>query len=457
MDIIRSLEDRIISEFIRIQKEKNDADKAFVWNEFTNKLFEEVKQQYPYGFQTKEDLRQLRLRINSNPIDSVNQIDSVICNVGLWEFYFKVEFVGNFQKVNFCGVLDSDSEPQITFYASVDFRNTKISGEARFEKVRFLDKVKFLSVDFGGWVFFDRSYFNKFTEFLLVKFYSQKVDFSDVTFAGGARFLATIFPKEILFDRAKFLKDVDFRNIIFSQQDTQLKLDGVLFGGDKINFLSNPKSEEVFVVGPANRDIETFKNYRLKEVSLKNTIFQSSTVGEFDLKFDACPDFSESHFLTKSFRIKETWQIDEEKIDKNDEPKFRFFKKYFAEQGNHFKEFEYFGYEMMAREKKLSIKDGADWFLFKCYKWFSGFGMEVKLPLFWLYISFFCFLWIFLFPLECDLKSSFSDSFAKTIMPLMKLDIGCVDSNAILTLQSLINVTLIFLLGLGIRNKFKIK
>ena len=39
----------------------------------------------------------------------------------------------------------------------------------------------------------------------------------------------------------------------------------------------------------------------------------------------------------------------------------------------------------------------------------------------------------------------------------MKFDIGCVDSNAILALQSLINVTLIFLLGLGIRNKFKIK
>ena len=110
----------------------------------------------------------------------------------------------------------------------------------------------------------------------------------------------------------------------------------------------------------------------------------------------------------------------------------------------------------MAREKKLSIEGGADLFLFKCYKCLSDFGMSVALPFAWLCLSFAVFFDIFLW-LGCDFESSFSNSFTRTIMPLMKFDIGCVDSNAILALQSLINVTLIFLLGLGIRNKFKIK
>ncbi len=147
------------------------------------------------------------------------------------------------------------------------------------------------------------------------------------------------------------------------------------------------------------------------------------------------------------------------KISKDDEAKFRFLKKYFAEQGNHFKEQQYFSYEMMAREQGLEVEGGSDLFLFKCYKWFSDFGMSVGLPFAWMCMSFAVFFNIFVFEFGWDLPTALTRSFVRTINPLTKFDgeITADTLSVFLTLQSLINAALIFLFILGLRNKLKIK
>ena len=116
------------------------------------------------------------------------------------------------------------------------------------------------------------------------------------------------------------------------------------------------------------------------------------------------PDFSKSYLLdTKKLSINESWEVKEDEIEKDDESKFRFLKKYFAEQGNHFKEQEYFSYEMMARKELLRskvfswsemkkdfygwLKNLSEFVLFFAYKLTSNFGMSCIRPLICLLVS----------------------------------------------------------------------
>ena len=66
----------------------------------------------------------------------------------------------------------------------------------------------------------------------------------------------------------------------------------------------------------------------------------------------------QDNYLLNKFYIEETWLKNGETIKNSlikagDEAKFRFFKKYFSNQGNHFKEKEYFSYEMTTKQKSL--------------------------------------------------------------------------------------------------------
>lgn len=161
------------------------------------------------------------------------------------------------------------------------------------------------------------------------------------------------------------------------------------------------------------------------------------------------------------------------KVFKDDEPKFRFLKKYFAEQGNHFKEQQYFAYEMIAREESLRsnifsfdkvkedfygwLKSLSDFFIFFAYKWTSNFGMSWVRPVVYLVFSFYWFGSLFE---KVGLESPLIKSFVRTfnIISPLSSDVERFPLLAVfLTVQSLLNAGLIFLFGLGLRNKFKVK
>ena len=424
------------------------------WEIFIDKFFEKVKKEPDEIFKTKDDLEKVLVSLDLSRIRTISGI----------------EFGNQFAKprgllVFYCSVIFNHSEPpnifppiEYTIFKSIvnladhfryfGFSKVQFEGEFRFNSSLTRKKFSSPSEAVKKSLSFLECTFHKNQDFQNLFESSESIYFSGSTFKEDVIFSYSKPSNLINFDKVKFEKNAYFQELRFSDPSIESCFDE---GSEKT--LTNKMSFENSIFKGSAFFTQEKGNNSSVEINLAGAIFEAPVV--FDLKFLKCPDFSKASFLSH-LKIEETWQIDKEKIDKNDEPKFRFLKKYFAEQGNHFKEQQYFGYEMMAREKKLSIEGGADLFLFKCYKYLSDFGMSVALPFAWLCISFSVFFDIFLW-LGCDIESSFSNSFTRTIMPLMKFDIGCVDSNAILALQSLINVTLIFLLGLGIRNKFKIK
>ena len=308
--------------------------------------------------------------------------------------------------------------------------------------------------------------------------------------------------------------------------------------------------------------LEEDKKYLgLKEIKACHTIFECPAI--FDLKIQSCPDFSKTHF-TKYYSIEETWLEEGEEIseiNKEDIEKFRFFKNYFKEKGNHFKENEYFSYEMKAVEKRkkhdlehpqltqkepqknkgffnfrrwkqrlalkrwklrcarlCSFKEWANLWLFRFYKNHSDYGMSISEPIKKILGSIILFsfaFWIF-FPQEFTKKpdekslafnsvnstysieqksvakpreisisiesqnifsnakteqnnqiyeTSFGQIAAKnfllTINPLNSFKAVENSSSAffifLVGFQAILNTTLLFLLALGIRNRFKLK
>lgn len=386
------------------------------WNSFVNKFYNECKTRYPKIFKTKEDLKTLNLIIGITDRGDIWIND--------FEFYFSVSF---------------KKAVQIDF---IDFYKTK-----------FFGKVDLTSKEFRGRTFFQETSFGSGVEF------HNSAFVTDVTFAG------TYLDGEIDFFLAKFAKNVSILGVKFGK-NTKLRFTRSTFSGDHFEIHSHEGSNPV------------------KEIHLDGAVFHCPAV--FDLKFESCPDFSKAHFLSKVI-INETWlnegqTIGDSEIKAEHENKFRFLKKYFSDQGNHFKEQEYFGYEMMARNKSLrakvfsflEIKNFRSWFknvselvLFSAYKATSNFGMSWVRPLVWLSFSavvmryyvlvpaqnYFGFLnEFFVFRLE---DISFKDAVIKTISPLSTAEE--FKGNLIVKIHCLLNASLIFLLGLGLRNKFKIK
>lgn len=327
------------------------------------------------------------------------------------EFHEEVSFNGNLKRLNFGGAKFIDCG-SISFWGAVFNSNAEFSGchlensNMVFWRSKFFKMANFCYLEISGLVRF---------QFLQCNFHDSFEFYTPNKFKEGSSI------KEIDLSGSEFFKSVLFRQE-FSTQSRHVKIGNLALSG---------------------------------------TIFREPVVLKF-VDLERCPDFSKSYLLDikKLSLNEEAWVVDERSIGPDDEPKFRFLKKYFSEQGNHFKERQYFAYEMMAREKKLSLEGGADLFLFKCYKWLSEFGMSVSLPFAWMWFSFALFFNLFLL-FDCDPIVALTNSFARTVNPLMSFDIfkkpignGLI---TVLVFQTIINTSLIFLLGLGIRNKFKIK
>jgi len=387
------------------------------WDSFFNKFYNKCRIHYPRIFKTKENLKTLNLII-----DITDRGDIWINNQ---EFYFSVSFKGVVQ-LNF-----------------IDFYKTK-----------FFGKVYLASRKFEGRAFFEETSFE------------SGVDFCNSTFVTDVTFCGTYFDEEIDFFLAKFAKNVSILGVKFGK-NAKLRFTRSTFSGDHFEFHSHEGSSPV------------------KEIYLDGAVFHCPAV--FNLKFESCPDFSKAHFLSKVI-INETWlnegeTIKDSEINYGDESKFRFFKKYFAGQGNHFKELEYFSYEMSAHEKLLWskifsgseikknfygwLKNLSELFLFFVYKWTSNFGMSWARPLIALFVSA-AIMWRYIevptqnyfgffneFSVFRVEGISFKDAILKTTSPLSTA--GEFKSSLIVKFHCLINASLIFLFGLGIRNKFKIK
>lgn len=396
-----------------------------IWEKSLQNFFEGLNKKYPLIFHSIQDLSKLNLRIKMEEVDRIieEKKASFIVSCYNWVFPFPVHVVGT------------------------------CSSFSLFNSAIFLQPVAFL-------------YFE-----------SEFVEFTTTRFLSGLQMShhQTCKVKNVKFELCYFERQSHFMEQKF---DSFIMYDSRFGDGVNLNFKRTDFSEKVLLL---DRNLPlTFESTKACELDLENTIFYCSFDCSLILKI--IPDFPKATFL-KSKSVEDTWLIDEKGISDVDEPKFRFLKKYFAEQGNHFKEQKYFAYEMMAHEKLLRIKvfsfskmkkDFYEWFrnlvelgLFFIYKLISNFGMSWVRPLFWLVVSsavMYCYIEIpitnyfgffnefLVFRTE---GLSLKEAILKTISPLSTAEE--FKHSLPVKIHCFINTILIFLIGLGIRNKFKIK
>ena len=115
----------------------------------------------------------------------------------------------------------------------------------------------------------------------------------------------------------------------------------------------------------------------------------------------------------------------------------------------------FFRYELKAKNKD---------YLMRSYDFFSKCGISIFRPFIFLVISFILFAFLNCYQINGTLcKEGFELSLARTIFPLFKTSLFGIEANfeklssILYLLQSFINIILIFLLFLAVRNKFKIK
>lgn len=405
--------ERLLREFFKKIKDSFLKQDKNEWEAVIEKFFVLLKKEFPETFKTKNDLSLIELSLNCK---NLNQKDR--SEYYCWNFPFEVviSISGNinFSKAEFLG----GSRFEFNEGSTALFCNTKFYEIATFSGFSFDKSLKVKALfqgsyfvggaSFYGISFSPDSYFSSCQFYGLEKvptkevlnkvkdysksntYYNNDIVFKDSSFDGFVDFSCSAFFTNADFRSAKFSSDASFWNVQFFDSiemfsnatfEGKVTFEGAKFQGDVLLDLS----EAVFK-GPSTHFTKSLTNKEdekylgLKEIKAHHTIFECPAI--FDLKFQSCPDFSKTHFL-KYVSIEETWlkegeTIDCLKIKKEEVGKFRFFKNYFKEKGNHFKENEYFSYEMKAVEKakrcELNLLQGKGFF--NCQRWGKRFALS---------------------------------------------------------------------------------
>lgn len=406
------------------------------WNKF-NKLFSE---------QHKEHLHDLSLTIEAEP----GHQSSIHCSD--WVFDFKVKMHGQFQEVKFAGaMLKNGLVAYNNFLGRVDFLCAIIHKEFSFTGARFI------SSNFSG------TYFGE-----------CNISFNGVEFNEEASFANIIFDRSaVLFDCSHFLKNTDFPwlriegEVIFCFKNCRLEQQFEFSVDDE----SKGLIKEIDLRGSIFDKRAEFLMGKVSKMNFEKSVFKE--ILALGLDFSECPDFSKSYSLDKTkLSVQETWKIDERNIVADEEGKFRFLKSYFVSIGNHFKEHQYFSYEMHAAslriandlKNQVTIKSFWDFVLFKLYYVLSNYGTSFARPLWWIVFCGLIFWNIFENYFQIGDMCAIVSVVAKATNPLYDLTklSYCLPKddlnfNSVVILQSLIDAVLLFLLLLGIRNKSKMK
>lgn len=468
----------ILDKFIDIQKSKAiDKNKAREWKKFN----------LDFAKQNPEEIKRLTLKIDADYLKKELGEASIVCHEG-WSFDFRVSLFGEFDSVSFSeAVFNDHCWVGAVFNGFVTFNNVTFMDLASFYESIFEDCVNFRKVIFNAGASFARAEFNGESSF--------EIESKPREGAEGEKYFER---KSISFEGSEFTKKVEFEirnlDIFYLSFEGAIFSKGFLFQNENSIIHSfNLKSVMFngmtrFVPVSRAQDKKPIKN-----INLEYAAFRGSTI--FEINLDKCPDFSKCYFFKKFF-IKETWpEIDDKKIKPEDREKFLFLKRHFAAIKNHLRENQYFGYEMRAREKglehdltckfkgrflrwfvcfmcriaskkvrrilvarcKILSRKYCELFLFKSYKWLSCYGSSAERPLLALAFSYLYFGYYFEIN---NVKNPYENSFVRTLNPLYDSGKGfstLLEFQTAVAIQSITNTILLFLIFLGIRNRFRIR
>ena len=378
--------------------------------------------------------------------------------------------------------------------------------EIYFDSHKFTyEETKYLQQEFD----FSKYLFPCAVSFIKVKFYDYSIIFSEAIFKGNVSFDGAIFGyNSVNFCKTNFGKNrVSFEGTEFGKRGVEFT--GAIFKGGYISF-SRAEFKGQFKFTP-DKENSTIKNADFDDLEVGGNLTINAdfngeaTFQRLDVKgsanfsgckFEQVPNFRDMN-LNRPPEVA-GMEVPPEKLemnfnplakysgDKDDVTKYRKLKSMAIAASDHIKSGEFFAYEMMAK-RGVETKGQFALLLDHFYGLLSGYGQSYKRPLIWLggFWTFFAFINLLtvlkqlnlfeglffaarlslhnLIPFISSLARFVSspDKYTSGFQTTMNsLESGGVNIG-VLTLfgmtQQFIGAILLFLLLLGLRNKFRLK
>lgn len=375
------------------------------------------------------------------------------------------------------------------FHKGVNFSQAKFSDQANFIKAKFCiasedcmrgkanfpqnDKTFFSSVQFNGGalfvhsifnapVWFNNTQFNSGTDFSKTEFKNEALfwhskfekngTFSDTIFGGVAKFWDVVFKKNAFFTSTNFKSKAEFFRTKFDRM-ANFKL-----------VRSSPESRLDFGSAQFNDPVVFNDAELLGKVKFRAAHFKSALDLSY-AKFAFAPDFRltimQAHLSLHSVDIKQR-----DPYRKVDEALYCRLKELAALAQDHDREQYFFAHELKAMRLNQSRLRRIPSYL---YEWCSDFGRSIWRPVFGLFITWLLSACLFTknsecfkYPINCaDLGNGFQIS-TTVILPFLAASRARLNEGfdgwlaALAFAEGLLGLVFIFLIGLALRNRFRI-
>ncbi|CAM3321865.1 pentapeptide repeat-containing protein [Thalassospira profundimaris] len=485
-------------------------------NQKTRKWFEEAKAVFK-GFFANEIFEQPVL-INGIIFPADVQMENLTYYGDLFleqcEF-FGTLFASNVETRRFTSFKDC------VFHKSVHFSGAQFASNCSFQGATFNGRVEFRKAYFGKVAIFDNSTFRGFCDFGSAEFeegarfknavfeeisffrstkFRWYSEFTNTEFRAGISFDEAQFSKEVRFNLTQFEKPASFRSSVFKDevwfQGSQFKkacnfedatFDGTaLFSNarfkeeasfENVNFLNPTSFENSIFDGPAS--------FRYSEIGRKLDLNQTY--------FTEVPDFRQTH-------CEEAPLLDNVKIDQriaeipaisNGEnfsvtAKYRALKRLAIQGHDHKHEVEFFAEELKSRRLMIYTPCDPNWWLSFLFDELSDYGRSIVRPLmYWIGVVMLSAVHYIAMATPLDIvraekcfagagsqvNTAYQLAFAKGLLvpgladrTIVTQAYDCLfgdiipgSATVVASIQTLLSAILLFLLLLGIRNRFKLK
>jgi hypothetical protein len=391
----------------------------------------------------------------------------------------------NFLSATFSDVADFRSA---TFSGNAYFRST-FSGDTYFESAAFSSRVDFrdatfffadfLSAAFSGDTYFGSATFSGVADFRLATF-SDSAHFGLATFSGEARFGSATFSGEARFESATFPSVIYFESTTFSGN---AHFESATFPGyaffQSATFSGNADFRSATFSSYADFGSATFSGYAdfgsatfSSSAAFINAGFAASTFFRHSRFRTEVPDFrgAKMHEATEWHGVHWPPAPKDESAAQAQVYAYERLRQEMERLKKHEDEQFFFRKELRARRGLISRWSGA-WLLNYLYEASSNYGQSIARPLLWLIgvfaigVAFFVGAPVFngtRMPVPRAAGLSFANIFSflpiKREIMTPEMITGLSSAAQIVgVVQSLLGVVLLFLLGLALRSRFRMR
>ena len=342
------------------------------------------------------------------------------------------------------------------FPCDTSFQNAKFSNWAYFKNARFSQMVNFESAKFSNWACFESTQFSGMAYFESAEF-SDWAGFQSTRFSDVAYFQSTQFSDMAYFKSTEFLGEADFQSAEFSSWA----------------YFQNAQFSR-----QADFDQTTFKS----KIDFSNATFKAATdlTGASFERY--VPEFYEATLHQNTIFDNTIWpnssNIQDEQILSSNQSAYNCLVLEMNKQLRHEQELYFFAKELEIKRHIHWHRNFLTWFLNFLYDLASGYGRSVKRPIFLILSSFIVILSVNFYTYndklildesarEAVLRYTFLDFLPggpllqqRAVNALFKEAELCPPHILLDMVNSFASVVILagfFLLGLGLRNRFRIR